>query len=72
MYTVEKITTYKGNPKGKKSDLYFEVHWTRFEEPAWEPWKNVRRLAELHSFLKNHTQKNVRDLLPTNYLTQIK
>ena len=68
MYTVSKITDIKGNPKKGKSGLTFQVYWTGFEEPTWEPWNAVRRLTALHDFLRGHSNKNVRSLIPKNFV----
>ena len=67
LYVVDKISKIRGNPKGRKSDLSFEVHWTGFKETTWEPWSQVRRLKQLHLFLSKHKNKAVRDLLPFSF-----
>ena len=67
LYIVDRIARIRGNPKGKKSELSFEVHWSGFTETTWEPWSQVRRLKKLHDFLKTHKQKAVRDLLPFSF-----
>ena len=58
VYRPECIISMKGNPKGAKGQLFFRVRW--------EPWTNVRKLLVLKDFLSNHTNPNVRALLPKN------
>ncbi len=67
MYQVERISKHKGDPKKNKSNLYFLVHWLGYDETTWEPWVHVRRTAQLHDYLRNHSSKAIRDLLPQNF-----
>jgi hypothetical protein len=59
---VERISNHKGNPTGRKTSLFFLVHWVGFTEPTWEPWKHVRRTESLKSYLITHEDVNVRKL----------
>jgi hypothetical protein len=55
LFQVEKISSYKGQIKGPKSQLFFKVHWVGYEEPTWEPWANIRANIKLHEFIRNHS-----------------
>ena len=68
LYTVNKITDMRGNPKKGKAGLQFLVHWVGYDDPTWEPWTSVRRLSSLHNFLRHHPNKNVRNILPKNFI----
>ena len=57
MYQVDRVTKHKGDPKKAKSQLSFLVHWIGY----------VRRTAQLHKYLRNHTKKAMRDLIPQNF-----
>jgi hypothetical protein len=61
---VARISDMKGNPKGRKTNLTFLVHWIGFAEPTWEPWKNVRNTTALVNFLRTHDDPVVRKLTP--------
>ena len=68
VYRPECIISMKGNPKGAKGQLFFRVRWLGHQasDDTWEPWTNVRKLLVLKDFLSNHTNPNVRALLPKN------
>jgi hypothetical protein len=51
-YVVESILKHKGELK-RKGTVPFLVKWEGYDEPAWEPWKNVRDNEHLHAYLKN-------------------
>jgi hypothetical protein len=61
-FRVQRIASMRGDPKGSKKDLFFEVFWTRYTTPTWEPWSGVRRTTALHWYLENHTNPRVRAL----------
>jgi transposase InsO family protein len=67
MYQVDRVTKHKGDPKKAKSQLSFLVYWVGYDEATWEPWAHVRRTAQLHEYLRNHTKKAMRDLIPQNF-----
>jgi hypothetical protein len=67
MYQVDYISKHRGDAKKAKSQLWFLVHWVGYEDPTWEPWNHVRRTAQLHEYLRNHSKKAMRDLLPPNF-----
>jgi len=52
-YLVEQILKHKGNLKGKKSSMSFQVKWLGYAEPTWESWKNVRENSVLHDYLRD-------------------
>ena len=39
------------------------MHWSGYDETSWKPWANVRAKIKLHEFMRNHTNKSVRNLL---------
>ena len=67
MYQVEQISKHKGNLKKGKSNLRFLVHWVGYDDKTWEPWSHVRRNVKLHDYLRNHSIKDIRNLLPPNF-----
>ena len=64
IFFIDKISDINGEPTGSKYQLFFKVHWKDIKKTSWEPWKSLRNTDELHKFLKNHDDKNVRKLLP--------
>ena len=53
----------KGKATGPKAKLFFEVYWTGYPEPTWEPWSRVRTTLKLHEFLRGHKVKSVQNLV---------
>jgi hypothetical protein len=40
-YTVKEVLQHQGDPKGKRKDLKFLIHWDGYDDPAdytWEEW----------------------------------
>ena len=70
LFQVERVSAFKGDLTGPKSNLLFKVHWVGYgdEHATYEPWANVRSNMKLHDFLLNHKNKKVRNLLPKLYL----
>ena len=64
IFYVERVSEMDGDPKGRKSQLFFKVHWVGIEETTWEPWKSLRLNIFLHEFLRNHSDKAVQKLVP--------
>ena len=64
LFVVERISKFRGNARGRKSQLEFLVHWVGYEETSWEPWGNVRNNILLHNFLRNHKSPQLRNLAP--------
>jgi hypothetical protein len=60
---VERIVDHKGNPKGRKTQLLFQVFWVGFTEPTWELWRNVRQTDALRDYLNTHEDAEVRKLV---------
>ena len=58
----------RGNAKGPKSQLFFQVYWTVYNEPTWEPWSKVRTTLKLHEFLRSQTNKTVQNLVPKTFI----
>jgi hypothetical protein len=67
MFQVERISKHKGSLKKGKTKLFFLVHWVGEPNATWEPWAHVRRNMKLHDYLRNHSDKAIRDLLPPNF-----
>jgi hypothetical protein len=63
-YHVSKITNMHGEPRGSKKEIFFEVYWTGYEVPTWEPWSSMRNTSALHLYLANHSNSRVRALKP--------
>ena len=57
----------RGDPKGPKKNLSFKVHWVGEEKPTYETWRNMRKTKALHTFLRNHTKEEVRNLFPKEF-----
>lgn len=51
-YLVEEILAHKGDLKKRKSDIQVLVKWLGYEEPDWQPWKNVRENSLFHEYLR--------------------
>jgi hypothetical protein len=66
-FLIEKVLRHFGNPKGNKSQLFFEVKWLGFEKTTKEPWFNLKRNVKLHEYLRSHKNKDVNKLLPQEY-----
>lgn len=64
MFWVEKILRHRGNPKGPKGQLAFEVKWIGHPEPTWEPWKNLIHNVKLHEYL---AANNMHALIPQQH-----
>jgi hypothetical protein len=63
-YHVNKITNMRGDPKGSKKDIWFEVFWTGYDVATWEPWKEMRNTSALQIYLSKHTNPRVKALAP--------
>jgi hypothetical protein len=68
-FRVLKIANMRGDPKGSKKDLFFEVFWTGYSAPTWEPWSGLRRTTALRIYLDQHTNPRVRALKPKDPAT---
>ena len=62
-FLVEKITAHRGKPSSK-SKMSFQVYWTGYSDPTWEPWNKVSRTLALFQYLKNHADKALRKITP--------
>jgi hypothetical protein len=67
MFWVERILRHRGNPRGPKGQLSFEVKWIGHPNPTWEPWKNVIHNIKLHEYL---SQNNLQMLIPLQHRQQ--
>jgi transposase InsO family protein len=65
-FQVEFIERMKGQPNGKKETLQFLVHWLGYDEPTWEPWKNIRHTYALYHFLINQNDRRYHQMIPKN------
>jgi hypothetical protein len=63
-YQVEYIEKMRGRLDGKKQDLHFLVHWVGYDQPTWEPWRNVHKTFALYYFLKSNPK--YQKLIPKN------
>ena len=62
-FEVERIDAHRGDAN-KVSNLQFRVKWIGFEEPTWEPWRNVYKVGALHEYLRTH---NMKRLIPKQF-----
>jgi len=57
-YLVERILDHKGyTGKGNQrqiSKLTFLVKWVGYEEPDWQPWKNLHKNFLTHEYMKDY------------------
>ena len=67
VYIVERILDIRGDPKGLKNQLEFLVKWEGYDDETWEFWAALRNVDELHTFLRNHPDADVRRLLPQQF-----
>ena len=70
LFKVAKVSGFEGNINGPKKDLRFCVHWVGYKDPTMEPWRNVRNNIHLQNFILNHSDPNVRKLLPKHFKIQ--
>jgi hypothetical protein len=63
-YQVEFIEKMKGRINGKKQELKFLVHWVGYDQPTWEPWRNVHKTFALYYFSKSNPK--YQKLIPKN------
>lgn len=56
-FVVEEILDFRGNPK-RKTTGEFLLKWKGYDdsENTWEPWKTVKELGALDSFLNNRPE----------------
>ena len=49
---VQETLTHRNDPK-RKSSMEFKIRWQGYNssEDTWEPWKAVRNIPALHSYL---------------------
>jgi transposase InsO family protein len=68
VYIVQRVSNIRGDLKKLKT-VEVLVHWLGYEEDSntWEPWANLRTNSELHNFVRNHKNKDVRKLMPTAF-----
>ncbi len=59
-FFIEAILSHKGNKKSKKTQLFFLIKWTRYDETynSWEPYSEVRDTTLCHDYLKSHGMAN--------------
>ena len=69
-YVVERITAHRGNPRSK-SKMQFQVYWTGYEEPTWEPWNKVSKTLALYQYLRNHRNASLRKITPDLDLEEV-
>jgi hypothetical protein len=62
-FHVLKITDMRGDPKGSRKNLFFEVYWTGYAIPTWEPWDGLKKTTALQNYLSDHTNTRVRALV---------
>ena len=68
LFVIERISKMRGNAKGPKSQLFFQIYWTGYNDPTWEPWSKVRTTLKLHEFLRSQTNKTVQNLVPKTFI----
>lgn len=58
-FQVEKISDFKGDSCGSKSNWLFLVHWVGFSKPSWEHWDNIKDTVAVRVFLRNNNQSEM-------------
>ena len=63
-FIVERVITHKGDPRGKKADIYFKCRWAGYDESfdSWVAWKDCRTTTAVQLYLHNHDSKRMRRL----------
>ena len=63
-FVIEKVMAMKGDPRGPKSQIEFQVRWAGFSEAndSWISWKDSRTTNAVQLFLSEHSSKRVRSL----------
>jgi hypothetical protein len=60
--SVAGVLEHRGNVR-KRAELEFLVQWSDGEE-TWEPWENVKKLAEVDEYIRAHPAAKLNSLLP--------
>jgi hypothetical protein len=63
-FLIERVIAHRGNVQ-RKSSLEFKVKWQGYEDPTWEPWKNLRNTDQLHQYLKS--KKQLKAIIPKHF-----
>ena len=45
----------------------FLTKWAGYTTPDWQPYKNLRSNLKLHEFLRSHSDKELRELIPDSF-----
>ena len=58
-YIVEEVLSHRGEWK-RLTSMEFLVHWHGYDAAtdSWEPWRVLRSVAALHTYLRNHNLEN--------------
>ena len=69
-FVVEACLGIRGNLRGPKSQLEFQVRWLGYgpEDDTWEPWKCVKDNEIVLSWLYTHEHPRIRRLVPNGYV----
>ena len=69
-FVVEACLGIRGNLRGPKSLLEFNVRWLGYgpDDDTWEPWKAVRDNEVILSWLASHANPRIRRLVPKSYV----
>ena len=64
-FIVEKVVDFKGNPRGKKANLYFKCRWAGYgpADDTWVAWKDCRTTTAVQVYLYHHPDKRLRYLV---------
>jgi hypothetical protein len=63
-FVIEKVLDIKGNPRGRKDQIFFKVRWAGYseEDDTWVSWKDGRTATAVQLFLRDHSNPRVRKL----------
>ena len=68
-YLVERVLNHKGftgtGKQRERSKLLFLVKWLGYEEPEWQPWKNLHTNIKAHEYMKEIPY--LKKLIPERY-----
>jgi hypothetical protein len=65
IFPIETIERISGSVD-RKDSLRFLVKWIGYENPTWEPWKNIRNTIAMRDFLMKQKNKKYHQLIPKN------
>ena len=59
---VSEVLDHRGSAR-QRAELQFLLHWTDGEQ-SWEPWDQVKKLALVDQYIRDHPEAKLHSLLP--------